>query len=214
MRSSGSGLNTGRVEARQCYQAFTAMGIAYGPGQQGIETLYTGEGQVLARLVLPPLVAETRDRFVLHPSMMDSALQASVGLILGPGQDLTSNPDRRSPASGPVSGYETMLPYALDLLEVRGGCSPSMWAWVRLSKGSAPGDRVMRLSIDICDEAGHICVVMRGFSLRSTERGTEKKAAKIERILSRQLEETCRRGEIRREPGGIVPAAYCSHWTR
>ena len=56
------------------------MGLEYGPAHQGIETVYTGNNQVLAKLEIPSSVNDTQDPFVLHPSIMDSALQAAIGL--------------------------------------------------------------------------------------------------------------------------------------
>ena len=43
------------LSAEQCYQAFRAIGIDYGPAHQTIETLHVGSGQVLAKLVFPPI---------------------------------------------------------------------------------------------------------------------------------------------------------------
>src|SRR5262249_19201568 len=47
----------GRLSGAQCYQAFRAMHMTYGPGHQGIDALYLGaqDGtvQILARLTLP-----------------------------------------------------------------------------------------------------------------------------------------------------------------
>ena len=71
----------GSIDADQCYEAFAAMGIDYGAGHRGIQRLYLGSGQVLAKLVLPDQLRDTDDRFVLHPSLMDAALQAALGLL-------------------------------------------------------------------------------------------------------------------------------------
>src|SRR5262249_11743412 len=61
----------GRLSGAQCYQAFHAMHMTYGPGHQGIDTLYLGaeDGavRVLARLTLPEHLRADLDRFTLHP---------------------------------------------------------------------------------------------------------------------------------------------------
>ena len=62
------------------------------------------------------------------------------------------------------------LPFALESLRIVAGCSREMMAWVRYAPGSQAGDRrVVKLDIDLCDERGHICVEMRGFSLRTLQ---------------------------------------------
>ena len=76
--------NRGVLSGAQCYQAFEAMHMAYGPGHQGIDALYLdlehGAARVLAGLILPTHLHADLDRFTLHPSLLDSALQASIGL--------------------------------------------------------------------------------------------------------------------------------------
>ncbi|MCP4690417.1 MAG: type I polyketide synthase, partial [Desulfobacterales bacterium] len=101
------------VTSDACYQAFAGIGVEYGPAHRAIETIYVGEGVALARLVLPDSVADTMDRFVLHPALMDSALQAISVLVNGTGAP------------------EPALPFALEGLEVFGPCTPTMWAHVR-----------------------------------------------------------------------------------
>ena len=72
-------MDGGLLGADQCYQAFRTMGLDYGPGFQGIEAIYLGGDRVLAKLCLPASVAGSCDPYVLHPSLMDAALQASIG---------------------------------------------------------------------------------------------------------------------------------------
>ncbi|TMC13871.1 MAG: type I polyketide synthase, partial [Chloroflexi bacterium] len=85
-----------RISASECYQRYRELSISYGPSLQGIEQLSVGEGEVLARLRLPatPGMAQpytggsTSLPYVLHPSMLDAALQACIGLqIVVPPED-------------------------------------------------------------------------------------------------------------------------------
>ncbi|SPF42370.1 Polyketide synthase PksN (fragment) [Candidatus Desulfosporosinus infrequens] len=145
------GCSLGTLSAGQCYESFRALGFDYGPGHQGLEKVFLGEDQVLAKLVLPSSVSGTDEEFVLHPSMMDSALQASIGLMISSGE------------------HRPVLPFALQGLEVYGRCTSEMWAHIRHSKESKFADRIQKLDIDLCDETGKICVRMKGFSSRVLE---------------------------------------------
>ena len=69
------------VEARSLYEMCAEMGVMYGGSFQAIRRLQRGRAQVLAELRMPVGVEETWGEYVLHPSMMDGALQAAVGLI-------------------------------------------------------------------------------------------------------------------------------------
>ena len=150
------------LEPSRIYEAYKALGVSYGPGHRGIEKMYVGDGLVMAKLSLPSSIIDTMDQFVLHPGLMDSALQAPIGLFMGSGSRETEDSIKAS------------LPFALQELEIFDGFSPEMWALVRYS-GSNKGNkeyinnRVRKFDVDICDEAGKICAVVKGFSTRVLE---------------------------------------------
>ncbi|MFA6174051.1 MAG: beta-ketoacyl synthase N-terminal-like domain-containing protein, partial [Kiritimatiellales bacterium] len=240
------------LDAGQCYDAFRAMGIEYGPGHQGLETVYfsapgnaaavtedraivntadlkpspegvgwvrgnqnkekslfisphpslimadcpvrhpagecksapggfvpEGEGahappQVLAKLVLPACVESGAAQFVLHPGLMDSGLQACIGLMVGSGHALPTGAASGAPETA------ASLPFALDELTLLAQPSATMWAWIRYADGSSPTDKVQKLNIDLCDDQGRICVRMKGFSSRSLE---QKQAVETSAML-------------------------------
>ncbi|AJQ25406.1 SDR family NAD(P)-dependent oxidoreductase [Pelosinus fermentans] len=137
----------------QCYEVFKAMGIEYGPAHQGIEKVYVGSDQILAKLSLPSTVLQTQDQFALHPSLMDAALQASIGFIME-SETLLIKP---------------FLPFALQKLEIYKKCTLSMWVSVRSSYGNIAGDKVQKLDIDLCDDQGNVCIRMKEFTARMLE---------------------------------------------
>ncbi|NQX71930.1 polyketide synthase dehydratase domain-containing protein, partial [Paenibacillus alba] len=139
------------LASKQCYEGFITMGMEYGPAHKGIERIYVGQGQAIAKLRLPDAIADTEEQFKLHPALIDSALQATLGVWA---------------ASDPA---KPALPFALEDLRVIRGCSCEMWCFVRYSAGSRAGDKVEKLDIDLCDSQGKICVQMRGFSSRVME---------------------------------------------
>ncbi|MGE7057580.1 polyketide synthase dehydratase domain-containing protein, partial [Paenibacillus glucanolyticus] len=61
------------ISSNQIYETYRAMGIHYGPAHQGIQKVYLGSGQALAKLSIPAVVSETTQMYTLHPSLMDSA---------------------------------------------------------------------------------------------------------------------------------------------
>jgi polyketide synthase PksN len=149
--------NRSTITADRCYEAFRAMGIEYGAGHRGIEAVYSGEGRVLAKLSLPASISDTKDQYVLHPSLMDSALQAAIGLMLSEGEILSG------------ATLKPALPFALEELEVFAGCTSSMWAYIRPGAQNKSNGSVQKLDVDVCDESGKVCVRMKGFSSRVLE---------------------------------------------
>ncbi|MCP4269842.1 MAG: hypothetical protein GY777_30430, partial [Candidatus Brocadiaceae bacterium] len=150
-------MNERLLSAEDCYQAFKRIGIEYGVGYRGIREIYQGENHVLARLSLPSSVHDTQDEYVLHPSLMDAALQSSIGLML---ENSTLSDSNETPP-------EPSLPFALKSLEILSSCTSEMYAWVRYSNGNTVSDKVQKLDIDLCDEQGNVCVKMRGVEYKN-----------------------------------------------
>src|SRR5262249_18967322 len=131
-------VNRDRLDAARCYEFLRALGIHHGPSLQGLDEVFLGDEQVLVRLRPPAAVGD----FVLHPAILDAALQVSYFLLMAEG-------DR-----------EMRLPFALAELELyRPGAIPE-WAWLRRA------GTVGQLDIDLCDAQGNVCIRFTGLSFR------------------------------------------------
>ncbi|HEX3029322.1 MAG TPA: polyketide synthase dehydratase domain-containing protein, partial [Clostridia bacterium] len=152
------------------YDIYRAGGIDYGPGYRGVDEVYIGEDRLLARLSLPASISDTKDMFVLHPSLLDSGAHAYIAMMA----DFSgAYKDSAQVSNGPV------LPFAMEKLEVFKRCSPVMWSYIRHSNGSAVNNKITKLDIDLCDENGNVCVRITGMSGRVLEgknRAYEKQA--------------------------------------
>ncbi len=142
------------LSAKDCYDTFGAMGFGYGPGFQGINEIYVGEAQALAHITLPTAVMDSTHDYVLHPSLMDAAVQATTSLFM-------------YTADGTVQQPRMALPFAIDRVEVHATTGQLRWAYIRYAEGSSPLDKVIKLDLDICNEAGEVCVGIMGFSSRT-----------------------------------------------
>ncbi|SFS42449.1 polyketide synthase PksN [Marininema halotolerans] len=177
------------LSGHQCYEQFKRMKMEYGPSYQGIEQIYVGRGQVLAKLSLPSFV-DTTEGYMLDPGMVDSALQASLGLA-----DLDSD-------------FSMSLPSSLDEVRMIGGtCPSSMWAWVRLDEESHGQDRTRKLHIDLCDERGLVQVQFRGLSVREVGQKEPQAFKHVQETNSshrfyKKLVEQVERGELSAEDVG------------
>ncbi|MEU7305621.1 SDR family NAD(P)-dependent oxidoreductase, partial [Streptomyces sp. NPDC007206] len=138
----------------QCYAALGAVGIRHGERLRALDSLAVGDGEVLARLVLPEAAGDAS--YALHPAMLDAAIQAVVGLY-GDGTGALADH-----AGAPA------LPFALDAVDVLGPTTDRMWAHLRHSDGYAPSARrgVQKADIDVYDDEGRLRVSLRGYSSR------------------------------------------------
>ena len=166
------------------------------PGLLNLEQLagQTRAGkQVLAHLRLPSAVADTCGDYVLHPSVVGSALQAAVGLF-----------------EGQLAIDHLRLPSALDTLRILSPCRSEMVAWVRDARGGQAGEQVVKLDIDLCDERGNVCVQLHGLSLRepSQEIGT---AAAPPPAIGSLLATPVWQARDEETPAGVRPTEYAEH---
>jgi acyl transferase domain-containing protein len=141
------------LEPSDIYPVFIATGLHYGPTHRGISRIWVGERQALAELSLPIAAAQDFDKYGLHPSLMDSALQASIGLVEDPSH--------------------SALPFALERISVFSSCVEKMYALIQLSQQPVTKTGLVKYDISLCDEAGKVCVQMSGFSTRQLDRRTQ-----------------------------------------
>ncbi|MFI5685499.1 SDR family NAD(P)-dependent oxidoreductase [Streptomyces sp. NPDC051636] len=136
------------------YSLYGALGLEYGPSQRSLAELRTGtdaEGrrQVLAELRLPD-AAEPLPGGLLHPSILDGALQATLGLWLGD--------------DGPAA---LALPFALARAEALAASPARAYAWIRHRPGTGTDPASARLDVTVVDEEGRVCAELTGLSSRA-----------------------------------------------
>ncbi|MDF4005356.1 SDR family NAD(P)-dependent oxidoreductase, partial [Luteibacter sp. PPL552] len=129
-----------RMDGATCRRRFEAMGIAYGRGFHALDAVAVGRGTALARIAAPATVR--LGGYTLHPSLVDAAMQATVGAMDDDGQ--------------------AWVPASLGALTVHRACEPSMWAVLRWADDGA----TRAFDIDLCDDDGVACVSLRALALR------------------------------------------------
>src|SRR5205085_10877976 len=93
------------------YEAFRAYGLQYGPSFQTIQELYVNGSYSLSKLKIAEHLKGDFSQFILHPSIIDGALQTVGGLMT---------------AGEVVTPY---VPFALDELELVRPIAPACFAY-------------------------------------------------------------------------------------
>lgn len=143
-------LNHSIHDSKTIYSVLSGMGIEFGPAHRALISVYKGNDQLVAQLKLPSVVDGTINDYVLHPSLMDGALQSCICLLTEGGQ-YSQNP---------------LLPFALRSLRIISSCTNEMYAWVRYSPHYMSSGEVVKIDIDMCDREGNVCVQFREFTAR------------------------------------------------
>ncbi|WP_394849116.1 SDR family NAD(P)-dependent oxidoreductase [Pendulispora brunnea] len=140
--------------AEQCYAIYEAMGFQYGPAHRSLREVNVGTDArgshfILARVELPADVADTREQYAVHPSVLDGALQASVGLLA---------------AQQGEESAKLVLPFALERLSIVQACPAAVWVHLRMAADTSAN--VQKIDVDLIDDTGAVCIELRGFSSR------------------------------------------------
>ncbi|MEE6265608.1 SDR family NAD(P)-dependent oxidoreductase [Streptomyces diastatochromogenes] len=138
------------VAGERVHEALVERGIDHGPALRALHEAHVGPGTVLAELRTPDAAPAPAVPFLLHPSLLDSAIQASAALNM----------------AGDGMPQGTAVPFALEQLDVFAECAPAMWAVVRTADDPAVDSPLSRLDIDLVDDAGEVCVRMTGYTAR------------------------------------------------
>nr|WP_162306290.1 SDR family NAD(P)-dependent oxidoreductase [Brevibacillus laterosporus] len=138
------------------YTSWEEKGEIYGKSLQGIEQMYVGKGQVLARLSFPSDGMGFEGQYVLHPSVMDAALQIS--LMFSTVAQVVTN-----------VFLKEAIPVTLEKIEVLRSCSTRMWSRVRSSEACMVDNETLKVDIDLIDDNGLVCIRMIGLMLTALE---------------------------------------------
>lgn len=128
------------------YRWLHSLGLQLGQAYQGVQALRWGDQELLSEYRLPDSVVTGADRFVLHPSALDAAIQGALWLL------------RQH------DGLDHLhLPFAMGSCEVFGPTSRDGFARVVVRASSDTGKK---LDIQVADAAGNVVVRIRDFWLR------------------------------------------------
>lgn len=119
-----------RVTGEQCYAAFAAAGMVYGPENRNIDYLLIASNQVMAHLVMSPQAVQGKSDFGIHPGLLDSVFQALIGFYW------------KNSAGG------AHVPVSIRTLQI--GTTLPQSCWVTLQKTS----RADEFDLLICSEQG------------------------------------------------------------
>ncbi len=145
-------LNGEGWRAADIYAAFTQVGLHYGPAHRGLDKICRDDGTVVAKVSLPSS-ANDSNAYWLHPSVMDSALQACIGFL----PSLQSLPK------------EPSVPFTLQSMTIHGPCPAEVTVVLTPMRGPMRGAATETCNVSIHAPDGRLCVDIRGFAWRVVE---------------------------------------------
>jgi polyketide synthase PksM len=152
----------------ECYRWFDLAGLHYGPAFQLIDQLYYNRSESLSSIELSSGTDNGWDDYLLHPALVDAALQTVAGLV---------EPDH-------PEGPKPYLPFALGEIEIRGEMARRCYAYVTPEPKRNRTGSIRKFDIRIADRSGRVLVYMKDFSVRAAE-GMNQVHNKIRELLKR-----------------------------
>ncbi|WP_168206253.1 non-ribosomal peptide synthetase [Labrenzia sp. PHM005] len=139
-----------RIPSNEIYSLFETAGLHYGPGHQCLNWLVSDGSRVVADLSLPEICGSAVEPFVLHPSLMDGALQAAIGFGL----------------AGEEQSGDLALPFAIESLQCLTANKSRMRVHLERRSVASAAHGIEKIDIALCDESGQVLTRINGFSTR------------------------------------------------
>uniref|UniRef100_UPI003CC7E84B SDR family NAD(P)-dependent oxidoreductase n=1 Tax=Candidatus Profftella armatura (Diaphorina cf. continua) TaxID=2661583 RepID=UPI003CC7E84B len=148
-------LNIQKFSSVQCYNLFKKFKLIYGPIYRNVYELYVSKKQVLAKLILPELMLVTLKKYILHPSIIGSALQCIIGLYL----------DKLNLIFTEENDKELFLSFVIEDIYIFNICIKLMWVHIEYVSNHLTKERIKKLNINLCNERGVIHIQIKGYIL-------------------------------------------------
>jgi acyl transferase domain-containing protein/short-subunit dehydrogenase/acyl carrier protein len=132
-----------------CYKDFKDKGFDYGISFQTISKIYTSETEALAHLKLPNSLKNEFNKYTLHPSIFDGALQTVTGI-------------KKYKDKG-----NSLVPFLVEEVEILDKIKESCFVHAVLLNSDKDNMNIRKYNITITDELGYTLVRIKGLTLRA-----------------------------------------------
>lgn len=139
----------------ELYSKLEQRGMVYGPRMQALREGWIGEEKAVARLALPNKL--NKEDYILHPSIMDGALQ-SVIMLMG----ATETSEKR------------FLPFGVDEVTIFSPVEGDCFVYIEQKKSSNRNEQ--RFDMHLLDTEGRVLVRLQGFTVRQVDLSMSKQS--------------------------------------
>jgi acyl transferase domain-containing protein len=139
----------GLQSGAQLYQSLARCGLDYGAALQIVKEVHVGDSCVLSRLELAESLKGESGQFVLHPAIIDGALQTVAALFAGADSEVP------------------YLPFALDEVDIVRPLAQVCYAFAEVAPPEGPRrSDVRKFDVSLFNERGDLLVRLRSLYVR------------------------------------------------
>ncbi|GAB3327960.1 hypothetical protein GCM10027565_15940 [Bordetella tumulicola] len=139
----------------ECYRQFRQGGFDYGFSFQTIQELHIGSDFALSKLKLADSLLEDFDQYLLHPCLLDGALQTVIGMVAGHGANTPH------------------VPFAVDAIAILHPLTETCHVYVERSAGDTASGDIMMFDIRLLNANGEVLVKLTNFYVRALTKGAD-----------------------------------------
>jgi acyl transferase domain-containing protein len=154
------------VDVPDFYAQLRARGVEYGPTFRGIEQLWQGTDEAVARLRMPDGL--DMGPHGIHPAFLDTALQVLGATV--------------SDATAAASGEDVYLPVGIAHLRQYAEVAPRLWSYARLHSSGQGRSETLTADLRWFDDDGRLVwaasgITMKRASSQALRRATDRQLA-------------------------------------
>ncbi|QKH04690.1 SDR family NAD(P)-dependent oxidoreductase (plasmid) [Bacillus cereus] len=163
-----------KLNTSECYARLMRQGFQYGTGYSVLREFFMSSNEALAYIEVPDSLRDSTEEYVIHPVLLEGALQTTVLLAQEMGE----------------KDYQPLLLKQMDEMIV--SCPPSTACYVHVMKSEADG-----FNICLLDENGRMLMKMENVVLAPVELiGDEANAMNKDSLTSHLLEKRWRESTV------------------
>lgn len=153
------------ISGKDCYNLFASKGFHYGQSFQAIKQIKYNSKESISTLKLPEHMEKSKDDFILHPSIMDAALQSTIMLINNNESDSS----------------KVYLPYSLQKIDIFESPTNACYAYAYLSDSS---NGKKSYDITLLDDSGQVLIHFNEFTVKAQQQNVNNNPRKRNKSLS------------------------------
>lgn len=134
------------------YAKLRACGLEYGPSFRGMARLWRGDGQALGQLEAPPDIAADLEAYILHPALLDAALQL-ISVLIRPEE----------------AGESPYVPVGIEEIQVYQQPIGELWAAARRRSQPEAGTGTVVADLEVRDGQGQCVLSITGLRVQRLE---------------------------------------------
>ncbi len=172
-----------QVTADAHYRRMAERGLQYGPQFQGIQSLWRGDDQVLARIEVEQSSPTSAEGYRLHPTLLDAAFQSLIAIL------------DRDDGAGSAQLY---LPVRIDQIRFHDSPQGHCWSYGCLTRRTP---ELVEGDLTLCGDDGQVLVEVRGLQCRAVAVRQQRAIENLDQWLYRYHWETSEPERSLEQPG-------------